>query len=97
MSLVRSEARCVAALISFVCPNALGSQISYKTVFSGPISRSKDRDASQEDIELGNERSRELTCRVDSMVLRRTSDAIAKFLPPLTTYVVFCRPSKLQV
>ena len=40
---------------------------------------------------------RELARRVDSFVLRRTSEINARYLPPLTNYVVFCRPTDLQV
>lgn len=29
-------------------------------------------------------------------MLRRTADVNKRFLPPLTTFVVFCRPSPLQ-
>ena len=34
--------------------------------------------------------------RVEAVVLRRTADILARYLPPLTTLVVFCRPSPLQ-
>ena len=40
---------------------------------------------------------RELSRRMDSFVLRRTNEINARYLPPLTNYVVFCRPSDLQV
>ena len=40
---------------------------------------------------------RELASRVDSFVLRRTNEINARYLPSLTNYVVFCRPSDLQV
>lgn len=40
---------------------------------------------------------RELSRRVDSFVLRRTNEINARYLPALTNYVVFCRPSDLQV
>ena len=40
---------------------------------------------------------RELSRRVDSFVLRRTNEINARYLPPLTNCVVFCRPSHLQV
>ena len=86
-----------AALISFVNPLLLGSLSSFKTVFAGPIGRSRDRDASAEEVALGSERSAELGRRTDACLLRRTSAAVAKFLPPLSSYVVFCRPSDLQV
>lgn len=34
---------------------------------------------------------------VSAFVLRRTAEVNSRYLPPLTTYVVFCRPSPLQV
>jgi DNA repair and recombination protein RAD54B len=40
---------------------------------------------------------RELGRKVSCFVLRRTADIIAKYLPPLTTYIVFCSPTALQV
>jgi len=86
-----------AALTSFVCPDALGSQASFKTVFAAAIARAQDRNATPEEVALGGERSTELNRQIDGFLLRRTSAAIAKFLPPLTSYVVFCWPSSLQV
>lgn len=40
---------------------------------------------------------RELKRRVDGFVLRRTAEVNQRFLPPLTTTVVWCRPSALQL
>ena len=34
--------------------------------------------------------------RVEAVVLRRTADVNKRFLPPLMTFIVFCRPSPLQ-
>ena len=48
-------------------------------------------------INMGHDCYRELARRVDSFVLRRTNELNAKYLPPLTNYVAFCRPSQLQV
>ena len=39
---------------------------------------------------------RELNRRKESFILRRTAELNAKFLPPLHSYVVFCRPTPLQ-
>ena len=39
---------------------------------------------------------RELNRRKESFVLRRTAELNATFLPPLHSYVVFCRPTPLQ-
>ena len=55
------------------------------------------RGASPEERELGENRSAELTARVERFVLRRTGETMAKFLPPLTSYVVFCTLTPIQV
>jgi DNA repair and recombination protein RAD54B len=39
---------------------------------------------------------RELNRRKESFVLRRTAELNARFLPPLHSYIVFCRPTELQ-
>lgn len=33
---------------------------------------------------------------MEAVVLRRTADVNARYLPPLTSFVVFCRPSPIQ-
>ncbi len=40
---------------------------------------------------------RELGRIVDTFVLRRTSEVNQRYLPCLSTFVVFCKPSALQV
>lgn len=40
---------------------------------------------------------RELSRRLAAMVLRRTAEVNAKYLPPCDLYVVFCRPTPLQL
>ena len=40
---------------------------------------------------------RELGAHVASFVLRRTQDLLVKHLPPLSQWVVFCKPSAMQV
>ena len=51
----------------------------------------------REEAELGKERSAELGRLTDRFLLRRTKALNAAYLPPLASYVVFCRPSALQV
>ncbi|KAK9822627.1 hypothetical protein WJX81_000343 [Elliptochloris bilobata] len=85
------------AMVSFACPDLLGSLPAFRRVFAEPISRARDRGASAEERALGSQRSAELARRVEAVVLRRTADVNARFLPPLTKFVVFCRPSPLQV
>lgn len=40
---------------------------------------------------------RELNSKIGSFVLRRTQELLAKHLPPLNTYNVFCQLSSTQV
>ena len=46
---------------------------------------------------MGEARSQELATRVASFVLRRTAQLNSKYLPPLSSYVVFCKLTALQV
>lgn len=84
-------------MISFVCPGLLGGLATFKKVFADPIARASERDATPAEKELANQRSIELTSRVEKFMLRRTNDVNCAYLPPLTTYVVFCRLTPLQV
>ncbi|GMH36127.1 hypothetical protein BSKO_03995 [Bryopsis sp. KO-2023] len=85
------------AMMSFVNPDLLGSLTTFKRLFADPISKSRDRNASQEEKELGEERSRALNDRIARFVLRRTSELNTKHLPPLSVFIAFCKPSDLQV
>jgi DNA repair and recombination protein RAD54B len=84
-------------MISFVCPDLLGPLGTFKRVFADPVARANERDVSPEEAAVGLERSTELARRVEPFVLRRTAEVNAAYLPPLTSYVVFCRLSNLQV
>ena len=85
------------ALADFVCPDVLGSLSSFTRIFSGPIAKAQDKDASAEEKELGESRSEELSRRIEAFVLRRGAEVNTKYLPPLHMYVLFCRPSETQV
>ncbi len=86
-----------AALINFVNPDLLGSMGTFRRIFGDPISRSRDRESTTEEVALGHQRSAELSRRVDAFMLRRTKEINAAYLPPLHSFVVFCPPSPLQV
>jgi DNA repair and recombination protein RAD54B len=85
------------SLADFVCPDVLGSLPTFNRIFAIPIARSRDRDASEEERTLGEARSAELSRRVESFILRRGAEVNARYLPPLSLYVVFCRPSDTQL
>lgn len=88
---------CPAAMVSFVNPGLLGSLATFNRVFGTAIAKSKDRLASEEELSLGCARSQELHTRVSSFILRRTAELNARYLPPLSSYVVFCKLTPLQV
>ncbi|KAK9915546.1 hypothetical protein WJX75_000577 [Coccomyxa subellipsoidea] len=85
------------ALVNFVNPDLLGSVGTFRRIFGEPISRSRDRNVTPEEVALGQQRSAELGRRVDAFMLRRTKEINAAYLPPLHSFVVFCPPSPLQV
>ncbi|KAL6765798.1 SNF2 family N-terminal domain-containing protein [Haematococcus lacustris] len=85
------------ALLSFVAPDLLGTAAAFKCVYATPIARAQERDATQDDKELGASRAAELNRKVAEVVLRRTQVILTKHLPPLTTFVLYCKPTDLQV
>ncbi|PRW57845.1 DNA repair and recombination RAD54B [Chlorella sorokiniana] len=85
------------AMVNFVNPDSLGSLQTFERVLAAPINRSRDRNATDKEKELGATRSAELARRVEKFVLRRTREVNSRYLPPLSNYVVFCRPTELQL
>lgn len=45
------------ALLSFAAPGLLGSAAAFKRLYAAPITRSRDKDASAKDKELGAARA----------------------------------------
>ena len=85
------------AMCELACPDALGSAAAFHRVFAEPVARGRERDAARAERALGAERSAELGRRIAGFVLRRGAEVNAKFLPPLSVYVVFCPPTELQL
>ncbi len=85
------------AIVNVVCPNAIGTPSQFARRFEDPIVRSKQPEASEEEIEEGRLRTEELNALTAPFILRRTQDVISKFLPPKTEMVLFCRPTQTQV
>ncbi|RUS22539.1 hypothetical protein BC937DRAFT_88569 [Endogone sp. FLAS-F59071] len=84
------------AMVNFINPALFDSYTSFKKVFEEPIVRSRQPDCSPADVDLGKARADELTRLTNMFILRRTSQVIAKYLPPKIELVLFCRPSPLQ-
>ncbi|KAL2871932.1 DEAD/DEAH box helicase [Aspergillus lucknowensis] len=84
------------AAVDLVNPGVLGSFKSFIKEFEGPIVRSRQPEATEKDIEKGEARNEELRELTSKFILRRTADILAKYLPPKTEYVLFCKPTTTQ-
>ncbi|KAI9372411.1 SNF2 family N-terminal domain-containing protein [Aspergillus egyptiacus] len=84
------------AAVDLVNPGILGSFKSFIKEFEGPIVRSRQPEATEKDIEKGEARNEELRELTSKFMLRRTADILAKYLPPKTEYVLFCKPTSTQ-
>lgn len=83
-------------MVDFVNPGLLNKYSVFKREFETPILRSQQPGASSKDLEKGEARSEELANITGMFILRRTAEILAKYLPPKTEYVVFCRPTRVQ-
>jgi DNA repair and recombination protein RAD54B len=79
--------------IDFVNPGLLGQRSAFKRTFEAPIVRSRQPDASESELEKGEARWQELVALTSQFMIRRTADVLAKYLPPKTEHIVFCRPT----
>ncbi|KAL3447069.1 SNF2 family N-terminal domain-containing protein [Aspergillus insuetus] len=84
------------AAVDLVNPGVLGSFKSFIKEFEVPIVRSRQPEATEKDIEKGEARNEELRELTSKFMLRRTADILAKYLPPKTEYVLFCKPTNTQ-
>jgi DNA repair and recombination protein RAD54B len=58
--------------------------------------RSRQPDVSESELEKGEARWQELVSLTSRFMIRRTADVLAKYLPPKTEHIVFCKPTKAQ-
>ncbi|KFY05883.1 hypothetical protein V492_08248, partial [Pseudogymnoascus sp. VKM F-4246] len=83
-------------MVDFLNPTLLKSANSFKKNFEMPILRSRQPNASEREIELGEARQAELSEMTQQFILRRTAEVQAHFLPQKTEFVVFCKPTTAQ-
>lgn len=83
-------------MVDFVNPNFLGNYNTFKREFENPILKSRQPNATEKEIEKGEARNEELARLTSQFILRRTASIIAKYLPPKTETVLFCRPTSTQ-
>ena len=85
------------AMVDFVRPGALGSISSFQNVFARPIEKGREKNASEEASLLGKARVAELQRILAGFILRRDASVNRAYLPKLSSYAVFCKPTDLQV
>ncbi len=85
------------AMCDYVRPGMLGTYASFQNVFAGPIEKSRDKNAKEEVRVLGAARLEELKNMLAPFMLRRSAEVNRAYLPRLSSYAVFCRPSDRQV
>jgi DNA repair and recombination protein RAD54B len=84
------------SMINFVNDGCLGTYKSFMKNFETPIVKSRQPNALEKDVELGEARSEELAQLTSAFILRRTADILSKYLPSKTEYVLFCNPTPEQ-
>jgi DNA repair and recombination protein RAD54B len=83
-------------MADLVNANVLGKYNTFKREFENPIVDGRQPEALPKHVEKGQARAEELASLTGKFILRRTSDVIAKYLPPKTESVIFCRPTDKQ-
>ncbi|KAF2497272.1 putative dsDNA-dependent ATPase [Lophium mytilinum] len=82
--------------IDFVNPGLLGKRNVFKKEFENPIMRGRQPEATAKDHEKGEARWQELVSIAGQFMIRRTADVLAKYLPPKSEYILFCKPTPVQ-
>ncbi|KAF8520381.1 SNF2 family N-terminal domain-containing protein [Hysterangium stoloniferum] len=85
------------AMTDFVNPGLLDDYTTFKRLYESPLLKSRTPGCSSKDLELGNARSAQLHAICKSFVLRRDASILSNYLPPKFEYVVFIKPSDLQL
>lgn len=84
------------AMVNFTNPGILGDAAFFRRYYETPIICGREPTASEEDKHLANERSAELSAKVNQFILRRTNALLSNHLPPKIVEVVCCKLTPLQ-
>nr|GAT57610.1 predicted protein [Mycena chlorophos] len=85
------------AMADFCNPGLLDDYATFKRVYETPILKGRAPDSSEKERELGEARLAKLNGVTKSFVLRREAALLLQYLPPKHEYVVFVKPTSLQV
>lgn len=85
-------------IVDFINPGIFGSYSHFKKRFINPITRARDpaNRFNESAVQKGEDRSREMIEVTQRFILRRTSSILAKYLPPRTDFIFFCKPTEVQ-
>ncbi|XP_071716163.1 protein CHROMATIN REMODELING 25 [Rutidosis leptorrhynchoides] len=84
------------AMVNFTNPGILGDAARFRRYYETPIICGREPTASEEEKNLANERSAELSAKVNQFILRRTNALLSNHLPPKIVGVVCCKLTPLQ-
>jgi SNF2 family DNA or RNA helicase len=94
-------------VVDFINPGLLvgGDAHAFTNLFTNPIAKSREPNASKNDVKVGREREKALNDLTNLFILRRTNKLLTKLLPPksknltflfLEDLIIFCGMSDLQ-
>lgn len=84
------------SLVDFVNPGLLGNSMEFRKTYENPISKGRDADASDYQVELGQERQKMMIVNVERCLIRRTAELLSKYLPLKYELVVCCKLEPAQ-
>nr|XP_043625344.1 protein CHROMATIN REMODELING 25 [Erigeron canadensis] len=84
------------AMVNFTNPGILGDAAFFRRYYETPIICGREPTASEDEKNLANERSAELSAKVNQFILRRTNALLSNHLPPKIVEVVCCKLTPLQ-
>ncbi|KAJ3826895.1 SNF2 family N-terminal domain-containing protein [Lentinula raphanica] len=85
------------SMVDFCNPGLLDEYPAFRRLYEVPILKSRAPGCTTKELELGEKRSAQLSNIAKSFVLRREATILGNYLPPKHEYVVFVRPTALQL
>lgn len=84
-------------LVNFCNPGVLGEDYEFRREFEKPIEKYQEQHSTLVEKQIGQQKAVELNNLLNNFFLRRSHNVMIRYLPPRVTYVIICKPSKLQV